>query len=78
MARHRHPNKEIEAAVKHAEDRGWRVFSGGSHAHWFLYCPEQNRNGCRVPVYLTPRDPENHAKRVRRRIDGCPHQRGEP
>ena len=62
MARHRHPNKEIEAAVQHAEDLGWRVFEGGSHAHWLLYCPEENRNGCKVPVYLTPREPENHAK----------------
>jgi hypothetical protein len=30
MARSKHPNKEIEAAVQHAEDSGWRItFSKG-------------------------------------------------
>jgi hypothetical protein len=77
MARSRHPNKEIESAIQHAEDRGWRVLAGGSHAWGFLYCPEQTREGCRVPVYSTPRNPEGHARRILQRIDGCPHQQGE-
>jgi hypothetical protein len=47
MARSRHPNKEIEAVIQYAEDRGWRVLVGGSHAWGFLYCPEASREGCR-------------------------------
>lgn len=36
MARARHPKKEIEAAIQHAEANGWRVTVGGSHA-WASY-----------------------------------------
>jgi hypothetical protein len=78
MARPRHPNKEIEAAVQHAEALGWRVLIGGSHAWGFLYCHEQARTGCRVPVYSTPRNPESHARRIRSKIARCPHQQGGP
>jgi hypothetical protein len=74
MARPRRPNKEIEAAVQLAEDSGWRVFNGGSHAWGFLYGREQTRDGCKVPVRSTPRNPENHAKWIRRQIDRCSHQ----
>lgn len=73
MARARHPHKEIEAAVQHAEDLGWRVFVGGAHAWGFLYCPHEARDGCIVEVYSTPRNPEGHARRIRKRIDRCPH-----
>ena len=78
MARARHPHKEIEAAVAEAESRGWRVLVGGSHAWGFLYCPERSRDGCRVSVHSTPRDPEAHARRVRREVAGCPHAPGAP
>jgi hypothetical protein len=37
MARARHPKKEIEAAIQHAEANGWRVTVGGSHAWGKLY-----------------------------------------
>lgn len=74
MARARHPNKEIESAIRHAEAQGWRVLEGGSHAWGFLYCPERTRVGCRVPVYSTPRNPEGHARRLRERVAGCPHR----
>jgi hypothetical protein len=73
MARPRHPNKEIEAAIAHAEALGWRVLVGGSHAWGFLYCPERSREGCRVPVRSTPRNPEGDARRVRSMIDACSH-----
>ena len=76
MARPRHPSKEIEAAVREAEGRGWRVRVGGSHAWGFLYCPEPTRAGCRVAVYSTPRNPEAHANRLRRLLDDCPHRPG--
>lgn len=74
MARHRHPNKEIEAAVQHAEDQGWRVFVGGSHRWGFLYCPNETRDGCRIGVDSTPVNPEGHARRLLKRINACPHR----
>ena len=78
MACARHPHKEIEAAVAEAEARGWRVLVGGSHAWGFLYCPERTRDGCRVSVHSTPRDPQGHARRIRREVAGCPHTHGVP
>jgi hypothetical protein len=38
MARSRHPNKDIEAAVQYAENQGWRCIAAG---HWgrLLFAP---------------------------------------
>lgn len=76
MPRPRHPNKDIDAVIRYAEGRGWRVMAGGSHAWGFLLCPERSRTGCRLHVWSTPRDPFGHAKDLRRDIDGCRHQAG--
>ncbi len=38
--RKRHPNKEIEAALRYAESYGWRVIASGHHAWGKLYCPQ--------------------------------------
>lgn len=46
MTRSSHPKKEIEAALKHAEAKGWRVEVGGSHAWGKIYCP-YNDDECR-------------------------------
>ena len=73
MARPRHPNKHIEAAVRYAERLGWRVEISQGHAWGHLLCPRQGREGHIVPVWSTPRSPENHARQLRRRIDSCPH-----
>jgi hypothetical protein len=73
VARSRHPNKEIEAAVSYAEARGWRWVKAHGHAWGRLLCPEQSRDGCRVSVWSTPRVPEHHARAIRRVIEHCPH-----
>ena len=39
MAKPRHPNKEIEAAVAHAAALGWRMVPISGHAWGRLYCP---------------------------------------
>lgn len=62
MARPRHPNKEIETAIKEAEARGWTVLMASGHAWGRLYCPLSSREGCIVSVWSTPRNAENHAK----------------
>ena len=71
----RHPKKEIQAAIEYARNRGWRFVKAGPRAHIYgtLYCPHQERDGCRIGVYSTPRSPSNHADQIRRRVDRCPH-----
>lgn len=73
MARPRHPNKEIEAAVQYAEKKGWTLRKSRGHVWGTLYCPAKQRDGCIAPVYSTLRSPEDHAKDVRRKVDRCPH-----
>ncbi|MDO8270699.1 MAG: hypothetical protein Q7U82_02095 [Gammaproteobacteria bacterium] len=76
MARLKHPNKEVEAALRHAEVNGWRIVTGGSHAWGKMYCP-YNADICRcgefciTSIWSTPRNPENHARALRRVIDNC-------
>lgn len=76
MSRRAHPNKEIEAALRHAESHGWRVQLGGSHAWGKMYCPfddQRCRCGeyCKTSIWSTPRNPANHARQLRRVIDKC-------
>lgn len=74
MSRPRHPNKHIERAVKYAESLGWRVEMSSGHAWGFLLCPESTREGCIVGAWSTPRNPENHARKITRDVDLCPHR----
>ena len=71
-----HPKKHIREAIKYAKERGWRLVKAGARAHEWgrLYCPHGRRDGCMQGVYSTPRNPENHAKTIRRSVDMCPHQ----
>ncbi|MDH2347257.1 hypothetical protein [Bradyrhizobium sp. SSUT77] len=69
--RPRHPHKEIEAVVAHAEEIGWRWRKMG---HWGrLFCAHAGRDGCQVGVNGTPKNPEDHARQVMRAITRCPH-----
>jgi hypothetical protein len=76
MARSRHPNKQIEAALQYAEDKGWRVEQATGHAWGRMYCPDNNRscrNGeyCIASIWSTPRNPGKHARQIRRVVDKC-------
>ena len=76
VARTRHPKKEIEEAIRHAEANGWRVEIGGSHAWGKLYCPYNDaecRCGefCITSIWSTPRNPGNYARKLRRVVDNC-------
>ena len=67
MARTPHPDKDIEKALRVAEESGWRVERSGSHAWGKIYCPYNNadcRCGefCITRVWSTPRKPGNHAR----------------
>ena len=73
MPRPRHPDKDIEAAVAYAEQLGWSVRMSGGHAWAILFCPAAIRGGCKMSVYSTPKYPVEHARRIRRAVDRCPH-----
>ena len=74
--RSKHPCKEIETVLRFAEDCGWRVEPGGSHAWGRIYCPYNDaecRCGefCITSVWSTPKNPGNHARALRRVVDNC-------
>lgn len=75
MTRKKHPNKDIEEAIKHAELMGWRYqpVGGSAHAWGRLLCPCQTRESCKMSVYSTPGNPYMHAKQIKRRVERCPH-----
>ena len=78
MAKGEHPDKAIREAVKFAIERGWELKRTGGHAHaWgILYCPHKERNGCHFGVQCTPRNREQHAKKIRKIVLSCPHREG--
>ena len=73
--RSKHPNKEIESAIKYAEERGWEHRESGdsSHAWGKLNCPLHTREGHHMSIYTTPKNPTNYAKLIRQRVDKCEH-----
>lgn len=76
MVRSVHPKKEVEAALKYAEAKGWRVEIGGAHAWGKIYCP-YNDSECRcgeyciTSIWSTPRSVVNHGKAIKRVVDNC-------
>jgi len=76
MKRSRHPKKEIEEAIRYAEDHGWRIEVGGSHAWGRMYCPyndQECRCGefCMTSIWSTPRNVWSHARMLKRVVDNC-------
>lgn len=83
MARPSHPKKEVEAALRQAEENGWRVEVGGSHACGRMYCPGNDaecRCGefCITSIWSAPKNPGNHARALRRVVNNCTAHRGLP
>lgn len=80
MPRKKHSHPSIEKAVKYAESKGWVYVEVGKSAHaWGKLVYPNNDNECRCgqfcqnSVWSTPRNPENHAKQIRRWVDNCIH-----
>jgi len=76
MARNKHPKKEIETALSHAEAHGWRIEVGDSHAWEKMYCPYKNtdcRCGefCISSIWSTPKNAGNHARQIKRVVNHC-------
>jgi len=76
VARKAHPSKEIETALRYAEQHGWEVRQGGAHAWGRMYCP-YNSKDCRCgefcisSIWSTPRNPVNHARQIQRVVNRC-------
>src|SRR5438093_1249462 len=66
-----HAEAASESSVMITSVPGSSLLLGGKLSQ--LCCSEQGRDGCIIRVFSTPRDAENHAKFIRRRVDGCPH-----
>jgi len=78
--RPRHPDKEVERAIRHAEAAGWRCEKrdGKGHSWGILMCPHNDKacrcgEFCRISVWSTPRNGTTHAKQIINRVDGCIH-----
>lgn len=78
LKRCRHPNKEIEDAIKYAEKHGWIYKDSGGSAHSWgqLLCPLHTREGHRISIWSTPRCAFNHGQQIRRTVDKCHHGKG--
>ncbi|MEM8946283.1 MAG: hypothetical protein AAGD11_14005 [Planctomycetota bacterium] len=66
-----HPNKHIRAALKYAEECGWRFVKSKGHAYGRIFC-QHGHSDCQMSIWSTPRNPENHARAIRRKVDQCP------
>ncbi|WP_082545428.1 MULTISPECIES: hypothetical protein [unclassified Sphingomonas] len=76
MARKTHKSKEIESVLKELEALGWTVVEGKGHAWGLLRCPTNSsecRCGefCQMSVWSTPKNPEQHAKKLRQKALAC-------
>lgn len=75
MPRKPHPDKDIEAAIKHAESAGWRIEKASGHAWGKMYCPSNAKcrcgNFCVSSIWSTPRSAHNEARKIRRAVDNC-------
>lgn len=76
MARKSHPNKDIEKALKYAEQKGWIIKVGSSHAWGQMRCPYNEKSCrfgkfCQISIWSTPRNPQSMIRQVRKVVDKC-------
>jgi hypothetical protein len=73
----KHSNKEIRDALDFAEKNGWTIEkSKKGHAWGVMYCPNNDsecRCGihCMTSIWSTPKSPSNHARQLKRIVEGC-------
>lgn len=66
-SRPRLPNKDLEALIRTAEQRGWRVLKGSKYYKAYCPCPAK----CKETIHLTPSSP-NYARNKRNKMSKCP------
>lgn len=74
--RKKHPNKEIEAAICYAEEKGWIVIERSGHAWGSLRCPHNQKDCrcgvfCQMSIWSTPVNSGKHARHLCQKVDGC-------
>lgn len=78
--RKKHPSKDIEAVIKFAEKKGWRILMAGGSSHCWgrMLCPFGDKNlkcrcgdFCSVSIWSTPRNVINHASQLRKAVMKC-------
>ncbi|KMJ45523.1 hypothetical protein ABLB69_09785 [Xenorhabdus khoisanae] len=67
----KHPNQFIQAAIDYALYKGWKFRPSYGHAFGRLYCGTPNHPEHMMSIWSTPRNPENHAKQIIRKVDTC-------
>ena len=79
-----HPDKDVEAAIRSAEDAGWKYVAPGksSHAYGQIRCPHRDRgcrNGqfCSNSIWRTPRNSKALADKIHRWVSKCTHANSE-
>jgi hypothetical protein len=63
LGRSRHPIKELEALLREAEERRWRVDRGKGYYKLYCSCPERHKK----TVKLTPSNP-NYERECRNQL----------
>ena len=68
--RPRHPNKEIEKALREADEAGWAYRKPGKSSHVWgrMLLPGNPGEGAEFSVYCSPRNPGNTVKVIRRMV----------
>jgi hypothetical protein len=76
VGRNRHPNAEIEPP-----SNGPRHMVGATSrlgiariAGEDCSAPRADRTGCRISINSTPKNPSDHARRIRQKVDKCRHR----
>jgi hypothetical protein len=68
-----HPNKHIREALKYAEECGWSFAKSKGHAYGRIRC-SFGHGDCQMWIWSTPKNPEKHARRIRKTVDACPEE----
>ncbi|NIC28596.1 hypothetical protein [Serratia plymuthica] len=71
-----HPNKHIQAALSYAISQGWFFRSSNEHAFGRLQCSLPEHREHMMSIWSTPKNPEQHAMQIRRKVDQCLAQSG--
>jgi hypothetical protein len=73
--RAKHPKKDVEQALRFAEENGWLVRSTARGYRWGeMICGHAGPDRSRISMLSTPTNPGKHANRLRRKVRNCPHQ----
>ena len=72
----KHPNKEIRAAIKYAESKGWRVEESKGHPWGRIICPNNDKDCrcgvfCIMSIWSTPKSPHRFSKGIIQKVDAC-------